>query len=276
MRNIKVIMLGTGSPRPSLERSPSSHLLLVDDLPIMVDCGDGAVTQLLKIGIEPPQIKHLFLTHLHADHVLGYGQFLIGGWAWGRRELTIVGPIGTQKFHERFVQMMEEDINYRLSLGRSTNGILDNVHIIEVEQPGAVSCELPMKISAERMVHFVPTFGYRFEIDDKVVVFSGDTAPTEAIVQLSRDADLLIHDAAVALTPAYADNPSFQKIWENLQKEHCTPAQAADTALRAGVKKLVLTHFLPGVDVQQVYQEASEVFSGTVIVASDLQAISVD
>ncbi|WP_139488516.1 hypothetical protein [Brevibacillus dissolubilis] len=69
---------------------------------------------------------------------------------------------------------------------------------------------------------------------------------------------------------------NFKKIWDNLQKEHCTPAQAAHTAVSAGVKKLVLTHFLPGIDVEQVYQEASEVFrSGEVIVAHDLLEITV-
>ena len=97
MMNNSVIMLGTGSPRLTKERMASAHLLTLGDIPILVDCAEGTTTQLVKADIAPQDIKHVFFTHLHADHMLGYANFLISGWVEGRRELTVVGPVGTEK-----------------------------------------------------------------------------------------------------------------------------------------------------------------------------------
>jgi len=88
MNNLKVTMLGTGSPRPDLERSGPAQVLTIGDTNILIDCGEGTTTQLMKAGIPPESITYLFMTHLHSDHIFGYGQFLLGGWGLGRRKLT--------------------------------------------------------------------------------------------------------------------------------------------------------------------------------------------
>ena len=276
MEKLKVTMLGTGSPRPDLERSGPAQLLSIADTHVLIDCGEGTTAQLMKAGIAPESINYLFMTHLHSDHFFGYGQFLLGGWGLGRRKLTVVGPKGIRHFHETLVNLFNEDIAYRTSLGRPGTGVLD-VHIIEIDQPGDIDCELPFKITADVMVHNVRTYGYRFEKDDKVVVFSGDTAPTPNIVRLARGADLLVIDAGLAPTSVYRNTKSaeLQKIWENLQKEHCTPFQAGEIARTAGVKTLVMTHFLPNINEEETYQEAAEAFDGEIIVGQDLQVIPV-
>ncbi|KAB7705514.1 MBL fold metallo-hydrolase [Bacillus aerolatus] len=276
MTNVKVTMLGTGSPRPDLERSGPSQVLTVDDTNILIDCGEGTTTQLMKAGIPPENIHYLFMTHLHSDHVFGYGQFLLGGWGLGRRKLTIVGPKGMKHFHETIINLFDEDISYRTSLGRPGNGVLD-VNIIEIDEPGEVDCGLPWKISAAEMVHNVLTYGYRFETGEKTVVISGDTAPAPAIVELSKDADLLVIDACLAPTAVYRNtkSPELQKIWDNLQKEHCTPEQTGEIGKEAGVKTLVLTHFLPNIIEEETKQQAAEVFDGEIIVGKDLQVIPV-
>jgi ribonuclease BN (tRNA processing enzyme) len=277
MVKLAVRMLGTGSPRPSLERSGPAQVLWIDDLPILIDCGEGTTTQLLKAGIPPHTITHLWLTHLHSDHLFGYAQFLIGGQGDGRRELTVVGPVGTKKYHERILQLYEEDINYRLSLGRSPKGLMD-VKIIEIEEPGEILTDIPAKVTAAKMVHNVPTFGYRFQVGEKAVVISGDTAPTPELVKLAAGADLLVQDAAITTTSVYTkgDNKEFLKVFERLQYEHCTPTQCGETAEEAGVKKLVLTHFLPGANPDEAYEEARKVYAGTVIIGEDLQLIKVE
>ena len=132
--------------------------------------------QLVKANIATQDIKYVFFTHLHADHMLGYANFLISGWVEGRRELTVVGPVGTKKMHDLLVEMLESDIAYRMSLGRPEAGILD-VKVIEIENEGHVEVDLPMDIHCASMIHNVPTFAYRFEQDGSSVVFSGDTAP---------------------------------------------------------------------------------------------------
>ncbi len=277
MVKLAVRMLGTGSPRPDLERSGPAQVLWIDDLPILIDCGEGTTTQLLKAGIPPQTINHLWLTHLHSDHLFGYAQFLIGGQGDGRRELTVVGPVGTKKYHERILQLYEEDINYRLSLGRSPKGLMD-VNIIEIEEPGEILTGIPAKVTAARMVHNVTTFGYRFEVGGKVVVISGDTAPTPEIVKLAAGADLLVQDAAITTTSVYTkgENKEFSKVFEKLQNEHCTPTQCGEIAQEAGVKKLVLTHFLPGADGDEAYEEVKKVYAGEIVIGEDLQLIEID
>lgn len=274
MTNIRIIMLGTGTPRLSLERSQAAQVLLIDDLPILVDCGEGTTQQLMKAGIAPQTVNYLWLTHLHADHVLGYGQFLLGGWGAGRRKFTVVGPKGTKKFHQRILEMFEEDIDYKLRVGRPVNGLMD-VNIIEVEEAGQVDCDLPAEVTAEFVIHDCITLAYRFQMDGKAVVFSGDTAPSHKLVQLSKGADVLVHDASVII-PKSQNNPGFQAIYENLKKVHSSPAQAGEAAHAAGVKTLVLTHLLSGIDTNEAFLEVSGSFSGKVIVAEDLQTILVD
>lgn len=275
-KKISLTLLGTGSPRPDLERSGPSQTLHIGDQTILIDCGEGTTAQLMKAKINPQDIEVLFFTHLHSDHFLGYGQFLLGGWGMGRRKLTVVGPKGLKKFHDTLINMYEEDIRYRTSLGRPGNGILD-VNIIELDGPGQVPDVIPAKVTAASMVHNVPTFGYRFEMVDKIVVVSGDTAPTPNIESLATNADLLVQDACLAKTAIYRDtkDPELQKIWDNLQKEHCSPAQAGDIATKANVKKLVLTHFLPNIIPEEAYTEAKETFHGEVIVGEDLARIFV-
>ena len=272
--NESVIMLGTGSPRLTKERIASANLLLLGELPILVDCAEGTTMQLVKADIAPQDIKHVFFTHLHADHILGYANFLISGWVEGRRELTIVGPVGTKRMHDLLVEMLKDDIDYRMSLGRPESGIRD-VTVIEIEDEGKVDIDLPIEIHCAKMNHNVSTFAYRFAKDRKSVVFSGDTAPpTDKLANLAKEADILVHDTALTLVKD-DQTPNAKKIWGNLQKEHCTPAQSAETAKKANVGKLVLTHFLPKMDPERVLEEASAIFDGEIIVANDLDVIPI-
>ncbi|WP_066396503.1 MBL fold metallo-hydrolase [Neobacillus mesonae] len=277
MSEIALTMLGTGSPRPDIERSGPAQVLTIDGTHILIDCGEGTSTQLLKAGIPLESINHLWITHLHSDHLFGYAQFLIGGQGNGRRELTIVGPKGIKKYHQRILELYEEDLNYRLSLGRSPKGLLD-VNIIEIIESGEIKTDIPAYVTCAEMVHNVKTFGYRFYIEDKVVVISGDTAPTPNIVELARGANLLVLDSALTTTSVYTKggNKEFSKVFENLKKEHCTPVQCGQIAQEAEVKTLVLTHFLPEADGEEAFAETSSVFAGEVIVPKDLQKIKVD
>ncbi|WP_053362532.1 MBL fold metallo-hydrolase [Bacillus sp. FJAT-27251] len=278
MEKITVTMTGTGSPRPEINRSGPSQVLSIGDTHILIDCGENVVRQIQKAQIPLHQINYLFMTHLHADHLYGYGHFLVAGWGSGRKELTVVGPKGTKKFHEQMLEIFKDDIGYRTSLGFSPAGIMD-VRVIEVDEPGQIELiNLPATVTAANMIHNVPTFAYRFQIGSQAVVISGDTAPTDELVKLSQGADILIQDACLTTTSMYntTTRPEMKKVWENLQKEHCTPKEAAETAQNAGVKQLILTHFLPEIDIDEIYREASEIFSGIVVVPNDLDVVSIE
>lgn len=267
--NISVTMLGTGSPRPEKQRSGPAQTLSIGADTLLIDCGEGTTNQLLKAGIPPESIKQLCFTHLHSDHTFGYGQFLIGGWGRGRSELTVIGPKGTRKFHEKILDLYEEDINYRCALGRAAAGIRD-VRIIEIEKPGKLEYSSLLETTVEPMIHNVPTFGYRFEINNKSIVISGDTAPHDGIIRLAKDADVLVIDAGLATGIISA---ALEKVWDLLQKEHCTAEQVGQIAKKANVKKVVLTHFLPEFDPAKAYDEVASHFSGEIIIPEDLDKI---
>lgn len=278
IKDLKLVMLGTGCPRPEIARKGPAQVIFADEMPILVDCGEGTTDQLMKAGIAPESVTNLWFTHLHSDHTMGYAQFLLGGWELGRRKFTVVGPKGTKKFHEQLLEMYDEDIEYRLSLGRPTAGLLD-VKIIEIDQSGEVPSDLPVKVTAEEMVHSILTYAFRFETESEAIVISGDTAPTGALAKLSQGADILVHDCCLVENKTYTANnpdPEKQALWNRISQTHCTPTQAAETARLAGVKTLVLTHLFPNIDVKAVQTEASASFSGNVIVAEDFQVISVE
>ncbi|SDG91883.1 Ribonuclease BN, tRNA processing enzyme [Alteribacillus persepolensis] len=277
MTEIKVTMLGTGSPRPEIHRCGPAQLLTVDDTSILIDCGEGTTQQLMKAGVNPEDIQYLFFTHLHTDHTMGYQQFLFGGWELGRRKLTVIGPKGIKKYHETLLSISEEDIDYRLSLGRPKNGLLD-VTIIEIDEPGEVMCNLPMNIAASEMEHSILTYAYRFDIENRSVVFSGDTAPNNSIIKISENADLLIQDCCLAPNKRYTNQKitgEKKALWDRINQTHCSPKQAGEIAAKANVKTIVLTHFLPEMDVKRTYEETKAEFSGHVIVPNDLREIVV-
>ncbi|MEK4026398.1 MBL fold metallo-hydrolase [Sporosarcina sp. FSL W7-1283] len=278
MTKLKVTMLGTGSPWPDVERSGPAQILWIDDQPILIDCGEKASYQLSKANIDLASIDYVFLTHLHADHILGYGQFLLGRWFSSRKKLTLIGPKGTKQFHQQILKMYEEDIAYKLSLGRPSEGLLDT-NIIEIESSGEIEIDLPkqVKLRTAEMIHSILTYAYRFDTGEQSVVFSGDTAPVDELVKLSLNADTMVVDCCLAPNKIYSENISEERkrIWKELQKEHCDPEQAAKMASQAEAKQLILTHFLPGTLTDITHLLATKHFAGEVIVPADLDEILV-
>ncbi|SOB98827.1 ribonuclease Z [Ureibacillus xyleni] len=273
--NFELIMLGTGSPRMNKDRFSAAQVVNTGENLILVDCADGTTMQLARAGINPKEIKHIFLTHLHADHYLGYANFLISGWVEGRRELTLIGPRGTKEMHEQVIGMLKNDINYRMQLGRPINGIYD-VKVIEIDESGILDVEIEsgLSISTAEMVHNVPTFAYKFEKNNKVLVISGDTAPHQGIIDFSDGADALVLDTCLTfINNDTAENAKV--IWENLQKEHCTPEQSAEIASKANVQKLIMTHFLPGMDEENVRERTEGVYKGELFIPNDLDRITI-
>ncbi|REH76084.1 hypothetical protein DOS68_05460 [Staphylococcus felis] len=276
--SLSITMLGTGSPRPSLERSGPSQIVSINGEPILIDAGEGVVNRILQSNYKLNQIENIFFTHLHGDHIYGYAHFLIAGWGSGRKHLTVIGPEGTKKMHELVLQMYHEDIAYRTSLGFPTEGLL-NANIIEIRDTSSIvsiDTGLDINVQASKMAHNVLTFAYRFDDGTHTIVISGDTAPTKQLVTLSQNADVLIHDCCLTTTSmySYTTRSEMKEVWKNLQKEHSSPTQAAQTAHQANVKNLILTHFLPQIDVDEIRTEVEKIFSGNTIIPNDLDIIT--
>lgn len=268
----RVITLGSGAPPQSLDRSSPCTMIQFQDKYFVVDMGYGASQQMVKLGIEPADVSNVLFTHLHADHSLDYGYFLIIGWHDGRECLNVTGPKGTVKMHEAYTDIYDGDIMYRANLGISLKGIKEDVGFREVK--GGESFGLDgVKISCIQVPHTAYTVSYKFQAAGKTVVVSGDLMYHEPFVEFIQGADMVIFDANQADSTFLQERgPRFRA---NLEKSHATVPQLGQMAEKAGVPSIVLTHLTPGTFIGQMIKDIAAVYNGEVIVAEDLLAIDV-
>lgn len=273
---MRVTILGSGAPPPSLVRSAPSLLVEENDHRYLFDCGEGTTAQLQRAGVPLDEVVNVLFTHLHADHSLGYGQLLIGGWIAGRRSLELLGPLGLEHLHDTLVNdLYRDDVAYRLDLGRAPDGLLERVHVRELEGEGLTFRDAEVTITHLPVVHSITTLAFRVDSrSGPSVVISGDTAYYEPLARFSRGADLLIHDATLAPSLPGATGPGIGDVSRvKLAQSHTSAAEAAQIAALAGVKCLLLTHLVPMTDVEATVASCRSHFSGEVLTAEDLMRI---
>ena len=199
---MRIVMLGTGAALPDPDRCHTSILITLDSgRHLMLDCGHGATRQLMRVDVNPADVGDLFLTHLHHDHVCELPFFVISGWILNRvGALNIYGPDGTKKLVSHLFEngAFDADIRARGAYpARQANMEAIRPNVTEYG-PGVIFDDGEVRVTAALMDHIPaeisPCYGFRIEAEGKVVVFSGDTAPCDNILTLSRGADLLIHE----------------------------------------------------------------------------------
>ncbi|HWJ54705.1 MAG TPA: MBL fold metallo-hydrolase [Vicinamibacterales bacterium] len=278
----RLILLGTGGgPRPRTANSASAQVILIDGAAYVVDCGDGVARQLAFAGIPLSTLRHVFLTHQHSDHTADYGNLMWLAWTAGlRTRVDTWGPPPLEKMTRLFFEMNAADIDTRIAdEGRIPLAPL--IHVHELTAPGLVFQDEHVKVTAALVRHppVVPAFGYRFDAADRSIVISGDTAPSEELIALARGADVLVHDA---MFPAGVDRlvakvPNAATLKRSIMSHHTSAEDAGRVAQAAGVKTLVLSHFVPPDDpaiTDDMWLAAARThFRGTVIVGKDLLEI---
>jgi ribonuclease BN (tRNA processing enzyme) len=276
---LRLILLGTGGgPRPRQASSAAAQVLLINDTAYVVDCGDGVARQLVFAGVPLPKLRHIFLTHQHSDHNADYGNLILLAWTAGlRTRVDAWGPPPLAKMTRRFLQMNEFDIATRTAdEGRVPLAPL--VHVHERKTGGLVMEDGNVKVTSVLVHHppVVPAFGYRFDARDRSIVISGDTTPSDNLIQLARGADVLVHDALYepALDRMVAGVQNATRLKQSILSHHTTAEDAGRVAQAAGVKTLVLSHLVPPEDpavTEAMWLDAARRhFRGTVIVGKDL------
>ncbi len=249
-----VVLLGTkGGPaiRPG-SSMPTSNLLVLNNKPIVVDCGLGVTRGLVNQGIELKNISLIFITHLHSDHYLELGPLLHTAWTAGlKTPVDVYGPPGLQRYWDGFLNSMKDDIELRQDdEGRPILSSLIHFHEIDA---GTVMTQDGMSVNAMRTIHppLVDCFALSFKTDNTHIVFSGDTARLEALEDFAQGADLLIHEAMLeAALPALMKRigNGSEKLMQHMLRSHTFAHDAAQTATNAGVKRLALAHLVPADD----------------------------
>ena len=239
-----VTILGSGSPHPDPEAGGSAILITVAGRHYLVDCGHGATQRMVAAGVNPASVGHVFLSHLHYDHVIDLPLFALSSWLVDRAEpLRIFGPAGTADFvgHLFVGGAFDADIRARSQFGRRK----ENFCAVEPEvtefMAGTIFEDGRLKVTAVPVKHvdddIMLCFGMRFDSAEGSVVFSSDTAPTEAIVELAGGVDLLIHECAMdEETMAHRLETKVGIV------NHTPPGELGKIATRAGVKSVLAIH----------------------------------
>jgi ribonuclease BN (tRNA processing enzyme) len=278
----KLILLGTGGgPRPRRASSAPAQVVVVDDAAYVVDCGDGVARQLVLAGVPLPSLRHIFITHHHSDHNADYGNLIWLAWAAGlRTRVDSWGPPPLERMTELFFEMNAYDIRTRIA-DEGRVPLVPLVHVHELREGGIILQDERIKVTAALVRHppVVPAFGYRFDSRDRSIVISGDTAPSDALIELARGADVLVHDA---LYPAAVDRlvagvPNATALKQSILSHHTTAEDAGRVAAQAGVKLLVLSHLVPADDPSVTdpmwIDAARKHFHGSIVVGKDLLEI---
>lgn len=287
-KRTRVILLGTkGGPRVSEGRSNNpgrsnpSTLILIDDVPYVVDCGYGVSHQLLAAGVPLNKLRYIFITHHHSDHNLEYGPLLYNAWITGLPiRVDAYGPSGLEKMTQDFFNYTKVDIEIRIpDEGRSDPREIIFAH--DFEKQGVVLENDDVKVSSCLVRHppIKQSYAYRFDTPERSVVISGDTAYAPELAEFAKGADVLVHEVMYlpGVDALVKRLPNVTRLRKHLLAAHTVPADVGRIAAQAGVKTLVLTHFVPGDDPSITDEDwAKDVrkhFKGRIIVGKDLLEI---
>ncbi|PJF25814.1 MAG: MBL fold metallo-hydrolase [Phototrophicales bacterium] len=244
----RVILLGTAAAVSDAEHD-NTHFLLVGDsgTPILVDCGSNPLGKMHKLGIPDDTLQDVILTHFHPDHVSGFPNMLMQLWLLGRQK-----PLRLYGLNHCINRV--EDMMIMFAWDTWPDFFPVPPHRV-LERSGAPVLENDdFRIIAYPTRHFIPTIGLRIENkhNGRILAYSCDTEPIPAIVDIARNADILIHEAA---------GEGFG---------HSSARQAGEIATQAGAKSLYLIHYqVWNTDPTPLVAEAAQTYAGPVALCQD-------
>jgi len=274
---VKLTMLGTGLPMPNPARKGPSQVISLGGVHILADCGPGAVHRLSEARIMPRDIDHVMITHHHADHYLDLGYFILVRWLMGvDRTLHVYGPQGQKQMIERLLALQDFDFRNRLDV-MAPGRALPDIAVIEFEE-GPVAEIGGIKVSAFVTPHLPDglSYGFCFQSQDRKIVLSGDTAPSENVIRNAHRADILVHECVDSRKSNLSGSPAFASPQERLRHMaaiHTFPEFLGAIARDAKAKTLVTTHMVPASIPQELRAIIMQDFDGEVLIGEDLMQV---
>ena len=283
-RGTQLVLLGTGAaPFPGLRRHMQSSVMLHNGSAYVVDCGLGVTDLYARTGVPFSAVRSIFITHQHPDHNIEYGPFLVLGWIQGlKQSVNAFGPPPLRQMTEDYLKSAKTTIDFWAEdFKLKPFGMID---VKDLPEAGPVMQDENVKVTSVLVQHppVHPAYGYRFDFHDRSIAFSGDTVPLEAVAQMARGADVLVHEAMylpaierMARGQAAQGNlGSYQTIMHHMNADHSPIEDVGRIAQEAGVKMLVLSHLSPSIAPEAKWIEgASKHYRGPIVVGHDLMVI---
>ncbi len=272
---IKVTILGSGTPRISYERFSQSILVEHKKDKYLFDAGRGSLIRLYQSNVLPNEIKNIFFTHLHSDHILGFSDILMTGWVYHRKSpLQIYGPEGTKDFVDNTLKSYQDDINVRTQKPESLDpaGLQSSVKTIH---DGFTYQNNGLTIEAFAVKHepFTHAFGFKIYSENYCLVISGDTTYSERVIQQASGCDLLIHEIAHASENTLQKYPKARGV----VSYHTNAIEVSDIINKAQPRLTILNHVLSldGSSDDEILDTIKKNTDHDVLIAKDLMTIDI-
>ena len=283
---MRIRLLGTGTPTPSLKRMSSGYLVEAGGRKILFDFGPGAYHRMLEAGVRPVEITDIFFTHLHYDHCLDYIRLLLTRWDQGAGrvpELNVYGPSHTARLTELVIGeggIFGPDLAARTELPMSQavyqarGGKLPRAKprpvVREIGSGETIECD-GFRVRAHSVIHAQPVLeclGYRLEAGGASFAYSGDAGPCKAMQDLAQDCDVLVHMCHFI---------SGTALNAEMEKRNMGHLELAGLGQAAKVRNLVASHITEQMDVPGVKErligEMSQIYTGNLFFGEDLMQI---
>jgi ribonuclease BN (tRNA processing enzyme) len=285
-KGTKLVLLGTGAgPVPGRTRRMTSHAMVSNGAVYLLDCGLGVTDRFAETGLPFNAVRAIYITHHHFDHNVEYGPFLSIGWVQGMPlSVRTYGPPPLKQMTADYIRSMRTTIDFWSEDLKMKP--METIDVTEIPQAGPVMQDDNVKVSAVVVQHppVKPALGYRFDFHDRSIAFSGDTTPLDAVAQMAKGADVLVHEAMYL--PALVDylhaqiakgRPvKFDDYMAHMNADHSPVEEVGRIAQDAGVKTLVLSHLTPAIDSisdDTWRAAAAQKFKGEIVVGHEVMVV---
>jgi ribonuclease BN (tRNA processing enzyme) len=246
---MRITVIGSGTAAPHPKRAQSGTLIEVGDVRLLIDCGSAVVLRMAELGLPWQSITHVAITHFHADHTTDIAT-LIYGWRYGQlpprsEPVELIGPPG-------FAALLEA---MKTAFGGELLDAPPPIKVTELTRGNPIQLGADALLASLKVPHTAESVAYSVSGRGRRVVVSGDTGFDPALAVWAEGSDVLLCECSL---PDSLALPT-----------HLTPRQCGAIAAIARPKRLVLTHFYPPVEAEDIESQVAEHFGGTLIRCHD-------